>query len=206
MSATGSRSVRMEEVFIPDYRMISSLQMRGGPTPGSAVNPGALYQLPFWGVAGRQFSAPAIGIARGALDLTETDIESRKGAGGAALWEEPVVHLRLSESDAEIHAAHTLALQDCVTATRMTEAETFPDALQRVRWKRNNAYAVLLCVRAVDRLYDLAGMRGMAPESHIQRAWRDVHAVACQVSVAWNAQAANYGRARFGLPIRDPRI
>ena len=206
MAATGSRTVKMEQVFIPDYRMISSLQMKGGPTPGSAINAGTLYRLPFWGVAGRQFSAPAIGIARGALDLTEADIESRTGAGGASLSGEPVVHLRLSESDAEIHAAYTLALQDCVTATRMTEEAALPDQLQRVRWKRNNAYVVLLCVRAVDRLYELAGMRGMSPESHVQRAWRDVHAVACQVSVAWNAQAANYGRARFGLPIRDPRI
>ncbi|MEE8332457.1 MAG: acyl-CoA dehydrogenase family protein, partial [Alphaproteobacteria bacterium] len=206
LSATGSRSVKMEQVFIPDYRMISSLEMKGGPTPGSAINPGPLYRLPFWGIAGRQFSAPAIGLARGVLELTEGDIETRVGAGGAALSDEPVVHLRLSESDAEITAAHTLAIRDCETATRMTEAETFPDELQRVRWKRNNAYVVLLCVRAVDRLYDLAGMRGMSPESPIQRAWRDVHAVACQVSVAWNAQAANYGRARFGLPIRDPRI
>jgi 3-hydroxy-9,10-secoandrosta-1,3,5(10)-triene-9,17-dione monooxygenase len=210
MSATGSRSVKMEQVFIPDYRMISSLDMTGGPTPGSAVNPGTLYRLPFWGVAGRQFSSPAIGIARGALELTEADLETRPGAGGGAggmaLADEPVVHLRLSESDAEIHAALTLALADCITATGMTEAGTLPDQLQRVRWKRNNAYVVLLAVRAVDRLYDLAGMRAMAPQSHMARAWRDVHAVASQVSVSWNAQAANYGRARFGLPIRDPRI
>ena len=206
MSAPGSRSVKMEQVLIPDYRMISSLDMTGGPTPGSAVNPGTLYRLPFWGVAGRQFSSPAIGIARGALELTEADLETRRGAGGTALTDEPVVHLRLSESDAEIHAAQTLALADCITATGMTEAGLLPDQLQRVRWKRNNAYVVLLAVRAVDRLYDLAGMRAMSPESHVARAWRDVHAVASQVSVSWNAQAANYGRARFGLPIRDPRI
>ena len=206
MSATGSQSVRMEEVFIPDYRMISSLQMTGGPTQGSAVNPGTLYRLPFWGVAGRQFSSPAIGIARGALELTEADLETRKGAGGATLSDEPVAHLRLSESDAEIHAAFNLALADCLTATQMTEAGDLPDLLQRVRWKRNNAYVVLLSVRATDRLYDLAGMRALAPDSHVARAWRDVHAVASQVSVSWNAQATNYGRARFGLPIRDPRI
>ena len=206
LAATGSRSVRMEEVFIPDYRMISSLQMTGGPTQGSAVNPGTLYRLPFWGVAGRQFSSPAIGIARGALELTEADLETRKGAGGATLSDEPVAHLRLSESDAEIHAAFNLALADCLTATQMTEAGDLPDLLQRVRWKRNNAYVVLLSVRATDRLYDLAGMRALAPDSHVARAWRDVHAVASQVSVSWNAQATNYGRARFGLPIRDPRI
>ena len=206
MAATGSRSVKMEQVFIPDHRMISSLEMGGGPTPGSEISPGALYRLPFWGIAGRQFSAPAIGIARGAQELTEADVETRVGSGGARLAEEAVVHLRLSESDAETTAAYTMAMQDCLTATRMTAAGLLPDQLERVRWKRNNSYAVLLCVRAVDRLYDLAGMRGMSPESHVQRAWRDVHAIACQVSVAWNAQAANYGRARFGLPIRDPRI
>ena len=206
MAATGSRSAKLNEVFIPDYRMISSLQMKGGPTPGSAVNPGSLYQLPFWGIAGRQFSAPAIGIARGALEVSEADIESRVSAGGASLSQEPVVHLRLSESDAEIEAAHTLALSDCVTAMRMTKDGVIPGDLQRVRWKRNNAYVVPLCVRAVDRIYDLAGMRGLSPEDHVQRAWRDVHAVASQVSVAWNAQGPNYCHARFGLPLRDPRI
>jgi 3-hydroxy-9,10-secoandrosta-1,3,5(10)-triene-9,17-dione monooxygenase len=206
MAATGSRSVKMNEVFIPDYRMISSRQMKGGSTPGSAANPGPLYRLPFWSIAGRQFSAPAIGIARGALELTEADIESRIGAGGAALSEEPVVHLRLSESDAEIEAAYTLARSDCVSAMRMTEAGTLPGDLQRIRWKRNNAYVVVLCVRAVDRIYELSGMRGLSPDNHIQRLWRDIHAVASQVSVAWNAQAPNYGRARFGLPIRDPRV
>ena len=62
-----------------------------------------------------------------------------------------------------------------------------------------------MCVRAVDRLHDLAGMRAMEAGSHIQRAWRDVHAGASQTGIVWDMQASIYGRARFGLPIGDPR-
>ena len=62
----------------------------------------------------------------------------------------------------------------------------------------------MLCVRAVDRLHTLSGMRGMDPDDPVQRAWRDVHAAASQVSIAWDPQATNYGRARFGLPFTDP--
>ena len=87
----------------------------------------------------------------------------------------------------------------------MTEAGRYPSQTERASWRRNSSYAALMCVRAVDRLHDLAGMRAMEPGSHIQRAWRDVHAGASQTGIVWDMQASIYGRARFGLPIGDPR-
>ena len=206
LAGTGSRSLVLRDVFIPDYRMISSLDIRGGPTPGSAVNPGTLYRLPFWGVAGRIFSAPVIGIARGMLELTEDDIATRVSVTGAKLWEQPTVHVRLAEAGAEIDAAWALLLRDCAEAERMTEAGEVPALLQRTVWRRNNSYAVAMCVRTVERLYGLSGMRTMEPGSPVQRAWRDVRAAASQVGIAWDPVAANYGRARFGLPVTDPRV
>ncbi len=205
LAATGSRALKMNEVFIPDYRTISSLQVGGGPTPGSAVSASALYQMPFWGVASRLFTSPLIGIARGALELIEDDIADRVATTGLRLAEQPIVHLRLAEAGGEISAAWALAIQDCVTARRMTEAGSFPSLVERAGWRRNAAYAGLMCVRAVDRLYDLAGMRAMESSSHIQRAWRDVHAGASQTGIVWDMQAAVYGRARFDLPLGDPR-
>ncbi len=205
MAATGSRSLKMHEVYIADYRTVSTLDIQGGPTPGYPVSSSLLYQLPFWGVAARLFVGPAIGIARGVLELTEADLATRVAASGLKLAEESIIHLRLGEAGGEISAAWALALADCHTALEMTEAGEIPSLLQRVEWRRNNAYAMLMCVRAVDRLFGIAGMRGMLPDSHIQRAWRDIHAASSQVGTAWDPNAAIYGRARFGLPIRDPR-
>jgi 3-hydroxy-9,10-secoandrosta-1,3,5(10)-triene-9,17-dione monooxygenase len=205
MSATGSRSMKIEKAFIPDYRTISTTQITGGPTPGTEVSDNLLYQLPFWGIASRLFSGPAIGLARGAQEILEDDLDTRISKAGIALKEESLVHLRLAESGAETNAGWALALADCHTARRMIEAGERPGLLQRVNWRRNNAYAVEMCQRAVDRLYGLSGMRGMEIDSHIQRAWRDVHAAASQVGITWDANATIYGRARFGMPIRDPR-
>ena len=83
-------------------------------------------------------------------------------------------------------------------ARRLVEAGERPALIERSSWRRNNAYAVLMCLRAVDRLHDLAGMRGMTEGGFIQRAWRDAHAGASQVAIAWDAQASVYGRTRFG--------
>ena len=87
----------------------------------------------------------------------------------------------------------------------MTEAGHVTTAAERARWRRNASYAGLMCVRAVDRIYDLAGMRAMEDGSHIRRAWRDVHAGASQTGIVWDMQAAAFGRALFGLPLSDPR-
>ncbi len=205
LAGTGSRSIMVEKCFIPDYRTISNSQMQIGPKPGSAVNPGVLYKLPFWGIGGKVFAAPTIGIARGALEMVELDLETRRAAAGARLAEQPAVHLRLAESGAEIEAAWSLLLRDCAAATSLSEAGGDAPLLQRATWRRNNAYGAMLCVRAVDRLHTLAGMRAMEPDDPVQRAWRDIHAAASQVGIAWDPQATNYGRARFGLPFTDPR-
>lgn len=205
LAATGSRSLKLNEVFIPDYRTMSSLDVGGGPTPGSAVSASPLYQMPFWATASRLFASPLIGIARGALEVMEEDIAGRVAASGIKLAEQPIVHLRLAEAGGEIEAAWALALRDCVTARQMTEAGRFPSQTERASWRRNCSYAALLCVRAVDRIHDLAGMRAMEAGSHIQRAWRDVHAGASQTGIVWDMQAGIYGRARFGLPMGDPR-
>ena len=98
-----------------------------------------------------------------------------------------------------------MLLKDCADATAITEAGRLADLETRTRWRRNNSFAVQLCLRAVDRLYALAGMRAMEPDSAIARIWRDIRAASSQVGTAWDPQATNYGKALFGLPLSDPR-
>lgn len=203
---TGSKSIVLKDAFIPEYRTITAQELHGGATKGSKVNPNVLYRLSYWGVGGKAFVGPAIGLARGVLEQVENDISSRTGVGhGAKLWEQQTVHMRIAEAEAEIAAARALALRDCAEGERMAEAGETPDLLERTRFRRNNAYAILMCTRAVERLFPLSGMRGIEPGNHVQRAWRDVHTIGAQIAVAWDTQAGNYGRARFGLPFTDPR-
>ena len=206
LAATGSRSLIVREAFIPERRTLRALDMQGGWSPGCEVNPNSLYRLPLWAIGVKLFSGTAIGIARGAIEVMEDDLRSRRSVGGVSMNELQSVHLRIAESAAEVEAAWALMRADCAEATAATEAgEDFP-LDTRVRWRRNDAFAGKLCIAAVERLYPLAGGRGLGMDSAFQRSWRDVHAATSQITMAWDINATNYGKARMGVPFFDPRL
>ena len=206
LAATGSRSVVVKEVFIPEHRAISAAQVVGGPTPGSAVNPSPIYKLPLFAIGNKQFSSAALGIALGALELTEADIVNRRSVAGVKLAEQQTVQLRIAEAAAELQAAQLLLESDCRESTAVAMTDATPTAQERARWRRNNAYAGKLCVQAVERLFPLAGGRGLGFALPFQRAFRDVHAATSQGSMPWDVQAVFYGQSRFELALDDPRI
>ena len=65
---------------------------------------------------------------------------------------------------------------------------------------RPGVYDDALRVRAVDRLATAVGAHGMLEDTPIQRAFRDVHAVANHGANNWDVTAVPYARERLGLP------
>jgi len=44
LSGTASKSVVLENVFVPEHRVLDTQLIMGGPSPGSTVNPSPLYR------------------------------------------------------------------------------------------------------------------------------------------------------------------
>lgn len=206
LAGTGSRSIKLTEVFIPERRLQFTPNIKGGDTPGSAINPSILYKLPVFSVGLKHFSGTAIGIARGGIDLIEEDMLSRSTVTGITLAEQPSVWLRIAESGAEVDAGWALLTKDCADAARMLEEGTTPSVEQCLKWRRNDAYAGRLAVSALERLYSLTGGRALSADNPFQRAWRDVHAAVQQMLMSWDMHATNYGKVRMGQPFSDPRV
>jgi 3-hydroxy-9,10-secoandrosta-1,3,5(10)-triene-9,17-dione monooxygenase len=206
LSGTGSRSVVLNDVFVPEHRVLDSQFMTGGPSPGSAASPGPLFKVSAWAAGNKLFTGPAIGIARGALDLIEEDLKSRITAVGAKLVDMPTAHARIAEAGAEIDAAYALMMRDSAEAMQHAESGERPPIALRAKWRRNNAYAGQLCLRAVERLYPLGGGRGLRRDNLFQLAWRDIHAACSQILMTWDTQSVNTGRVQLGLPSLDPRL
>ncbi|MBL8381062.1 MAG: acyl-CoA dehydrogenase family protein [Burkholderiales bacterium] len=206
LAGTGSKSIRLKECFIPEHRTLPTTLILGGVTPGSALNPSALYRIPPLTLGTKVFAGPALGIARGALMAMEDELRTRKNVAGAPMCELPTTQVRIAEAGAEIAAAWALLVKDCDDALAIVSDGTVPDIDTRARWRLNNAFAGQLCLRAVERLHPLIGARGLDPDSHFLRAWRDIHAAVLQFTMAWDVQAVNAGRIRFGLPSLDPRV
>ena len=74
----------------------------------------------------------------------------------------------------------------------------------------NSGHTVIECHlelnQAVERLFPLAGGRGLAFDSPFQRGLRDVLAATSQNSMAWDVAAITYGHLRFGAVLTDPRL
>ena len=205
LGGTGSKDVEVEDTFVPEYRTIAASAIRGGPNPGSAVNPGALYQLPAISLFGFAIAGVSLGIARAAIRHFTEATRTRIGAyTGRNLADMTTIQVHTAEAEAMADAAEAISLRDCAEATRITEAGIVPSLQQKARYRRDAAFAATLCTRAVDVLFTATGGTAIYERNPIQRAFRDVHAANGHFALSWNVNGAMYGRVALGLPADMP--
>jgi hypothetical protein len=169
LRGTGSKDVEMAEVFVPEHMTLAVADTKGGPTPGSAVNPGPLFQLPVFALFPYMLSGVALGIAEGLIE------SYKPGAGkmtGARVAEIQSTQIRLAEATAYARASRVVQLANCREAE-----ERLPDLRTKARYRLEGAYAVEWAVRAVDVMFGLYGAGGLYESGHVPRAFRDAHAV-----------------------------
>jgi 3-hydroxy-9,10-secoandrosta-1,3,5(10)-triene-9,17-dione monooxygenase len=207
MRGTGSKSIRLRRTHIPAHRVLDTHAAVGGITPGSRLHPGPLYRMPLYSLFAHGIVGPAVGMALGAFDVIVDPLKrARTSQTGQAVGENQSVRIRLAEATAEIDAARAILKRASDDATALAERDVIPTVEQRVRFRRDGAYAANLCLRAVERLYPLAGATGLAADSPFQRAFRDIHACCAHVALTWDVQAANYAGVLLGNPSNDPKL
>ena len=206
LAGTGSNDIVADDVFMPEHRLLDTEAVKGGPTPGSAVNDHYLYRLPLLSPFTFNIVGNALGIARGAAELVIEGLQAQKSRAGAAVAANQSVQLRVAESTAEIDAAHALVFKDRDEIVRKAKASEPFSLADRVRYRRDVGFAGQLCVRAVERLFPILGARGLMSDHPVQRAWRDLRAVSHHLAMTWDIQGSLYGAVTLGLPCPDPRI
>lgn len=201
LRATGSKDIEMKDVFVPEHRTLDMAQTRGGPTPGSARNPGVLFRLPLMALFQFCITGPVLGMAQGAVQGFINKTRVRAGAyTGTKLAELPTMQVRVAEAGALIDSAELIMKNCCDEAWRITAEGGIPTIEQKVRYRRDAAFAVRQCVRATDLMMEAYGGGGLYNTQAIQRAWRDAHAGAAHISFAFDAVGATYGKVMLGLP------
>ena len=204
LSGTGSKNVVAREAFVPSHRVLLFADTRSGETPGGRHHKNPLYRLPLLLLGASMLASTAIGGAKGALDayLEMTGGRKTRGAlagGGLAMSGFATVQLRLAEAAAAVEAAELILLSDMREALAKLRAGEEITVADRIRARRNQAYATKLALQAVEALNASTGGAGLLLCNPIQRAWRDVNAVARHVSLNWDAVGTMYGQHAFGL-------
>ena len=206
MSGTGSKSVKAKEVFVPKHRALSMLKARGGREfPGARIHSNPLFSIGLATMGTHCLVGAAIGNAQAALDTTIDWVEQRSTSYQSLKMRDlPNVHQRLAFAGARIDAARALALEDCAVAQRMAEQDRVPDLIDKLRPKRNVAFAVQLCTEAVDCLHSLAGANGIYDQYPMQRIFRDAHALMGHFGFNWDVHSVPWGAVAVGADYKPP--
>lgn len=207
LCGTGSKDILVEDAYVPDYRTHSYLDAFHLRNPGAALNDGPLYQIPFGTMFPNSIASPAIGVARGALAVFQDQSQLRLNLrDGSRLAEDPFMHMRLAESAAEIDAAYNCIRGNFTEAYDLALAGMEIPLARRARYRWDFAKAVDWSLRAVSRLMEASGGRGIFLNNPIQRAWRDVHAIRAHAGNNPDRAAPVFARSEFGLAPSDIRF
>lgn len=200
LAGTGSKDVAADNIFVPEHRTLAAADGKGAPHPGSKVNTGALYKLPWYALFGFVNGATALGIAQGAVEEFTAATRARVAtATGRQLADLATMQLRVAEAATQIDAAETLMLKDCAEAMRIAEAGKLASMEEKTRWRRDAAYAVRLSIKAIDLLFAGAGGAAIVDSHPLQRALRDAHAAQGHIGLNWDANGTMFGRVALGL-------
>ena len=207
LRGTGSKDIRVDNVFVPAYRTVSMRDMREAQTPGRRVHDTANYRIPLRNILTFTLASPVLGMARGAVEAFETRVrEAVSSRGGNKLAEACSIQMRLGESAAEVHTARLILHHDTQEIVARARRGDMPTLEERARYRRDQAYMAKLCLQAVNRLFEASGGHSIYESSALQRFHRDIHAATHHHSLAWDPVAEQYGKVRLGIELETPDV
>lgn len=203
LKGTGSNTVCLKDVFIPQHRLMP---------PGLAGHPPGKKHV---GEASDYFAllphlrsvmlGVLIGMAEAALELV-TDGTSKRGivyTTYARQTDSHVVQKEIGEAATMIHTARVLMDSANRLIDQAALAGRTIQYLEQTRNKGETVFATDLCVKAMEKLMYVAGSSGFNEGTPLQRYWRDLGVAARHAANVPQVGYEMYGRALMGV---EPNI
>ncbi|MFG2231679.1 hydrolase [Streptomyces sp. NPDC048723] len=189
MRATGSHSLVAEDVFVPERRVMDRNILLDGASAGS---PASCHAVPLRAVNALSFATPALGAARGVLQLWQDGVAAKllKAQRGPSV-SRAAYETVLARAAGEIDSAQLLLERAAGIADRASALTPLLEA----RNLRDCAFAMDLLVTAADRLFRSAGTGAHSVDAPMQRYWRDIHSMSSHVVLQFDAAAGAYAGA-----------
>ena len=206
MNASGSNSVRVEEVFVPADRTAPADWTHGETMAPGAARHGPLYCGRIYALYHAGLVIPVIGAARAALEEYEQIIKSK-------LTYFPPQVPRYTHPDYQRTYGQALALTDAAEAIVLQAGEQYMALAEQwdqagepfSREQDVRMFAMLqqagqLAARAVELIFAAAGSSAAKRGTRLQRYYRDVAMYQGHIAAQHLATAGELARVHFGLP------
>src|SRR5689334_8662345 len=134
LRGTGSNDVEVKDAFVPAALSVAVGDLVGGPTPGSAVNPNALYALPVFSLFPYVLSGVALGNAQACLDdYIEIARYRASTYNRTKLGDLQSTQIKIAEASAKIDAARLIMRSYCIEAMAQARRNQVPNIAAKTR-------------------------------------------------------------------------
>ena len=208
LTGTGSSSVKIENLYIPEHRFLSLPGLIMGNSPGMGAHGGDWNQrcapVPVLALA---LTGAAIGIARQALRDFPAVVKGKTIAYTADdQYSHPLTHIQAGNAAMLIHEGE-LILFNCADQIDAAAREGRQlDFNTRARMRLDCAQGVRRCLEGVEVLFHASGASGIRLASPLTRAVADLRAINQHGLLNLETNQELYGRVVLGLEPNTPLI
>ena len=195
LKGTGSKTIVINDAFIPEGRTLPNSALEDGTAPGRQINSHPMYCAVSSANFTAAMAAPAVGAARGFLQLFEERLRSKSNNIDDGLL---LNMSRYAQAAAQVDAVHGLSLHNaqrlrCVPAVDVSTED-------RAKCRRDQAFTAQSCRKAINMLYEECGSSALFDSSDFQRLWRDTNAAAAHHALIWDWHSVAWTKTMLGLP------
>jgi 3-hydroxy-9,10-secoandrosta-1,3,5(10)-triene-9,17-dione monooxygenase len=195
LAGTGSKSLVLHDVFIPEHRCVMVSDLFAGTPPGALVHPDyPVLRAPRGFLVSYSLPPVAIALGRRALDIACTTLSGRVSRGVTKLAESEVVQVAIGEAAAAIDVATMLLHTGRESSTAAVSSGRKITDAEALRARRDMVYAQHQVSWALDRLCELNGARWVYDSDQLGAIRRDVMTILTHHAASRQAAMAPYGR------------
>lgn len=201
IKSSGSKQLKIRDLFIPEYRIQKAKDMMEGKSAGFGLYPDSkIFYSPYRPYFASGFSAVSLGIAERMLEAFKAKQKTRiRAYTGANLGASTPALMRLAESTHQVAAARAFLEKTWEDHRIHGEKKRYPTQETLAYWRTNQAYAVKMCIEAVDRLFAAAGATSWLDGQEMQRLFRDSHMTGAHAYTDYDVCTQILGRELMGL-------
>ncbi len=200
LAGTGSRSLQLRDVFVPEHRCVLLSELLAGTPPGAEVH--ADYPLV---CAPRglmvNYSLPPVAIALGnrALKVALASLCERVSRGVARMAASEFVQMTVAEVAAAIDAATLTMHSGRAAAEALVEKDEPIPQDYVLRTRRDMTYAQHQVQRAVEKLVEVCGARSVYDTDALASIRRDLLTVLTHNIASRQAAMGAWGKRALGV-------
>jgi alkylation response protein AidB-like acyl-CoA dehydrogenase len=191
---TGSKSLVLHDVFVPEHRSVMVSDLFAGTPPGALVHPDyPVLRAPRGFLVSYSLPPVCIALGRRALDIACDALASRVSRGVTRVAQSEVVQMVIGETAAAIDAATLLLHTGRETSTAAVSSGRKITAGEALRARRDMVYAQHQVGWALERLCELDGARWVYDNDRLGAIRRDVMTILTHHAASRSAAMAPYG-------------